>query len=123
MATGGLPISQAETNGRGWILFRALAVIGAVVALGLAAIMWWANGMRGFPDGYISAFERCLWPVTRLAPNFFAIIAICLGLGAWRPRHLKLLVLLALGLSALYAGVAWWFGTVICEGLDHGQGG
>jgi hypothetical protein len=105
------------------VLLRVIAAIAAMAALGAFGITWMEYRLQGFPDGYITDFQRCMAPIGRSGPAVFAVMAATLGFAALRPRYLRLLMAAALVLLVLYLGVSWWFGASVCFGLDHGQGG
>ena len=112
---------------------RAIPIVAcavcAVVAFGLAFMMFMDVYMAGFPDGHVTAYDKAVdMPLTILAwvlagfGVLFLIIA-CTPVGT-RVRGVGLLVALAVFVvvaTIAQVGVPWYFGTHL--GLDNGIGG
>jgi hypothetical protein len=104
-------------------------VICAVAACGLAVLMGMEVSMFGFPDGYVTAYQKAAGPPLKVLTWVAAGLGVLfLGL-AVSPIGAKartigwLVALVGLALVALMAriGIPWYFGTHLA--LDNGIGG
>ncbi len=103
--------------GRTFVFFgAALAIFSAV----LAAI---ANNSRGFPDGHLTAFQRCMDPVVAVLPFSLALVGASLLVGAIWFRLSKAAIVVAAVSGFVYGGLILWTTTVTCSGLENGWGG
>jgi len=108
---------------------RAACVISAIAAFGLSIWTYMDVSMFGFPDGYVTDYQRAAeTPLTILAWVSAVLGAIFLAL-AFSPIRsrvrasagLAAILALILVATAEYVGVPWYFGTHL--GLDNGIGG
>ena len=95
----------------------------AALFFGAALLLVRQNAMRGFPDGHVTSFARCMDPAFSLLPPAMGVSALAFLLAAFWPRHRRAASRLAPlpALAALgHLGVLAFFA---CWGLENGWGG
>ncbi|BBX01266.1 hypothetical protein [Mycolicibacterium moriokaense] len=122
---------RAETAGDGRLkaFVVAACVIGAIAAFSLSVWTYMAVSMFGFPDGYVTDYQKAAdspltviaWAEAGLGLLFLALafspISTRVRTIAWLATFIALVLVIAAG----QAGVPWYFGTHL--GLDNGIGG
>ncbi len=101
----------------------------AVAAIGLAVVTGMDVSMFGFPDGYVTDYQKAAGPPLKLITWVAAGLGLLFLALAFVPIRTKvrtiawLAALIVLVLVALAAriGIPWYFGTHL--GLDNGIGG
>lgn len=118
---------RTPTEGRALLVSACLVC--AMAAFGLALLTYTDVTMFGFPDGYLTDYQRAArtplritgWAGVALGLVF---LAVAFRSGGARGRAVAwavaFVVLLLVAATAL-AGVPWYFGTHL--GLDNGIGG
>lgn len=117
------------TPASGRALLVSTCVVCAVAAFGLALWTYTDVSMFGFPDGYLTDYQRAArtpltvagWTGAALGLVF---LAIAFSSGGVRTRAIAWVVgfvLLAVVAGTALFGVPWYFGTHL--GLDNGVGG
>jgi len=104
-------------------------VICAVAAIGLAFMTWMDVSMFGFPDGYVTDYQKAARPPLKIITWVAAGLGLVFLALAFVPARTKvrttawLAALVGLVLVALAGriGIPWYFGTHL--GLDNGIGG
>ena len=108
---------------------QAACVICALAAFSLAAWTYMDVSMFGFPDGYVTDYQKAAEPpltIIALVLAVFGLAFLALAFSPIRSRvrafaWLAALIALILVATAAYVGVPWYFGTHL--GLDNGIGG
>jgi hypothetical protein len=104
-------------------------VICAVAAIGLALLTSMDVSMFGFPDGYVTDYQKAAGPPLKVITRASAGLGLVFLALAFFPIRTRartiawLAALIVLGLVTLAAriGIPWYFGTPL--GLDNGIGG
>lgn len=112
---------------------RALVVTACVIcaaaAFGLSLWTYMNVSMFGFPDGYVTDYQKAAGPPLTIiiwVAAFFGLLFLALAFWPIGPRTrligwLAALIAFALVATAAQVGVPWFFGTHL--GLDDGIGG
>ncbi|KGI69295.1 hypothetical protein MJO55_19750 [Mycolicibacterium rufum] len=116
---------RTPTAGRALLVSACLVSAGA--SFGLALWIYTDVSMFGFPDGYLTDYQRAArtplritgWTGAALGLVFLAV-AFRSGDARGRAWAVAFVVLLLVAAAAL-VGVPWYFGTHL--GLDNGIGG
>ncbi len=124
-------MSSAERTGNGptSAFVRAACVICAIAAFGLAVWTYMDLSMFGFPDGYVTDYQKAAgtpltiitWAAAGFGLLFVALAFARIGSRTRLIGGLAALIALALVAAAAQIGVPWYFGTHL--GLDNGVGG
>jgi hypothetical protein len=104
-------------------------VICAVAAIGLAIMTWMDVSMFGFPDGYVTDYQKAAgpplkvitWVAAGLGLLFLALAFVPIRTKVRTIAWLAAVIGLVLVTSAARIGIPWYFGTHL--GLDNGIGG
>jgi hypothetical protein len=104
-------------------------VICAVAALGLSFLTNMDVSMFGFPDGYVTDYQKAAgaplriitWVAAGLGLLFMALAFVPIRTKVRTIAWLAALVVLVLLALAAQIGIPWYFGTHL--GLDNGIGG
>ena len=110
-------------------VIQGACVICAIAAFGLAFWIYMDVAMFGFPDGYVTDYQRAAdTPLTIIewASVAFGLVFLALAISPIRARtrtiaSLAALIAVALLATAAWVGVPWYYGTHL--GLDNGIGG
>lgn len=110
-------------------LVQTACVIFAIAAFSLSFWTYTDMSMFGFPDGYVTDYQRAAGTPLTITTWVLAILGavfVALGFAPIRSRvrafaWLAALIALILVAIAAYVGVPWYFGTHL--GLDNGIGG
>ena len=112
---------------------RSLALIAcaicAVAALGLSLLTNVDVSMFGFPDGYVTDYQKAAraplrvitWVAAGLGLLFLALAVSPIGTKVRTLAWLAALIVLVLVALTAQVGIPWYFGTHL--GLDNGIGG
>ena len=108
---------------------QGACVICALAAIGLAFWIYMDVSMFGFPDGYVTDYQKAAGsPLTIItwASVAFGLVFLALAISPVRARtrtiaSLAALIAVALLATAAWVGVPWYYGTHL--GLDNGIGG
>ncbi len=104
---------------------RVVALVVGTVALVASALVVYAVGQQGFPDGHLTTYERASRLPRQVLGGLTAVASVAVLTLAWRgrtsPRLAVALTVLAVLVALQWMGVPYWFLDV--QGLENGQGG
>jgi hypothetical protein len=108
---------------------RGASIVCAIAAFGLAIWAYMGVSMFGFPDGYVTDYQKAAeTPLTIIAwaSAGFGLVFLALAFSPIRSRPrtvawLAAVIALVVLATAAWVVVPWYFGTHL--GLDNGIGG
>lgn len=103
--------------------FCRIALYGLATALGLVFLLMMSVLGPGWPDGYLSTFDRCMNQTAPFGMEQTALTALALIFAAELKNHRRWIVFTVVFLLALRFAEVSYYSNYLCAGLEDGQGG
>ncbi|MGB0900511.1 hypothetical protein [Halocynthiibacter sp.] len=104
-------------------VFCRIALYGFATVLGLVFLLMMSVLGPGWPDGYLSTFDRCMSQTAPFGMEQTGLSALALIFAAELKNYRKWIVLTVVCLFALRFAEFSYYSHYICAGLEDGQGG